>query len=115
MGLGASVYFMRSNRNVALGRAFALSMGGLAAGAVIGGILQGARRERRPRACGTGLWREKSSLGAIVEACPLRPPRGSPTGWLRLDIVPLGGLSSPATLVSESALLGLFCSSVLLV
>lgn len=42
VGLGASVYFLRSNRNVSLGRAFALSMGGLAAGAIMGGLLQGA-------------------------------------------------------------------------
>jgi hypothetical protein len=34
---------------------------------------------------------------------------------LRVDIVPLGPLSSPATLVSEFALAGLFAASALLV
>lgn len=35
-------------------------------------------------------------------------------GWLRVDIVPLGPLSSPSALASEFSLLGMFCASTFL-
>jgi len=39
---------------------------------------------------------------------------GAVQGWLRVDIVPLGALSSPSALVSEFGLLGIFAASAFL-
>jgi len=43
-----------------------------------------------------------SSLGGAIQ------------GWLRVDIVPLAGISSPSTVVSEFGILSLFVTAAFL-
>lgn len=74
IGFGASLYFMRM-QNVKLGKAAALTLGGLVAGAVLGGAVE---------------------------------------SWLRVDLIPVFGIGSPAVVVSEFVLISLWLSSLYL-
>lgn len=74
IGFGASLYFLRKE-NVKLGKAAALTLGGLVAGAILGGAVE---------------------------------------SWLRVDLIPVLGISSPATVVSEFVLFSLWLSSLYL-
>jgi hypothetical protein len=109
VGCGAALYFLRK-KNLPLPRAAALGAAGLVAGTMLGTAVQGARPRAAERAC-----RNKKALKRRVGERPLTDSRvcASPrpaqhAGALRVDIVPLGLLNSPATLVSEFALTGLF-------
>eukprot|EP00897_Mesotaenium_endlicherianum_P000847 jgi/Mesen1/10763/ME000091S10293 len=74
VGFGCSLYFLRQE-NVKLGKASLLTAGGVAAGCL---------------------------LGSLVEA------------WLRVDLFPVLGISSPAVLVSEFTFLSLWLTSAYL-
>jgi len=73
LSFAASIYFLREYKRLSIGRAAAITGGGLVLGALLGGLVQ---------------------------------------GWLRVDIVPVGGFGSPGVLVSEFSILGIwaFCT-----
>lgn len=74
IGFCASLYFLR-RQNVKLGKAAALTVAGLVAGAVLGGAVE---------------------------------------SWLRVDLIPVFGIDSPAVIVSEFVLVSLWLSSLYL-
>lgn len=74
IGFGASLYFLRK-QNVKLGKAAALTVAGMVAGAVFGGAVE---------------------------------------SWLRVDLIPVFGIGSPAVVVSEFVLFSLWLSSLYL-
>jgi hypothetical protein len=48
------------------------------------------------------------AFGALIVGSSLG---GAIQGWLRVDIVPLAGISSPSTVVSEFGILSLFVAA----
>eukprot|EP00249_Psilotum_nudum_P015615 c25429_g1_i1 orf=392-1369(+) len=74
IGFGVTLYFLRK-QNVKLGKAAAIAISALAAGAILGGVVE---------------------------------------SWLRVDIIPVFGIGSPAVVVSEFALISLWFSSLCL-
>jgi hypothetical protein len=102
------VYFLRQ-KGLPLPRAAGLAALGLLGGTIVGTAAQGACPVLRVWASRAGIDDAFSPRRADCAAC-----RCARAGALHVDIVPLGFLSSPAVLVSEFALAGVFLSTVFL-
>lgn len=75
LGTAAAVYLLREHKNVGLGKAACLAVGGLVVGTLVGSGIE---------------------------------------SWLRVDLAPIGNLSSPATVVGEAALIGIWAAAFFL-